>query len=89
VKIPLTIGAYEARSIIADAQKCINLYAEANPEDSPFPFTLYPTPGLDLLTTAPVLGEVRAEYTASNGNYYVVVAGITCMWSARPMSGRC
>lgn len=73
-KIPLTLGFYEARSILADAQKCINLYPEANPKDSPFPFTLYPTPGLDLLTTAPVIGPVRAEYTASNGNYYVVVS---------------
>lgn len=73
MKIPLTIGAYEARSILASAQECINLYAESNPPDAPFPFTLYPTPGLDLLTTGPVLGAVRAEYTASNGNFYVVV----------------
>lgn len=73
MKIPLVIGAYEARSILADAQKSINLYQETNPKDSPFPFTLYPTPGLDLLTTAPVTGPVRATYTASNGNFYVVV----------------
>lgn len=73
MKIPLTQGAYEARSILADAQKCINLYQEKNPTDSPFPFTLYPTPGLDLLTSAPVLGPVRASYTASNGNFYTVI----------------
>jgi hypothetical protein len=72
-KIPLTIGAYEARSILADAQKSINLYQEKNPKDSPFPFTLYQTPGLDYLTVAPVVGPVRAEYKASNGNFYVVV----------------
>lgn len=71
-KIPLTIGAYEARSILTDAQRSINLYQEKNPKDAPFPFTLYPTPGLDLLTTAPVVGPVRAAYTASNGNFYVV-----------------
>ena len=73
MKIPLTNGAYEARSIIADAQKCVNLYMEKNPEDSPFPFTLYPTPALEYLTTTPVVGAVRALYTASNGNFYAVV----------------
>ncbi len=72
-KIPLTLGAYEARSAIADAQKCINLYAEKNPKDSPFPFTNYPTPGTVIQTTAPIVGEVRAQYTASNGNLYIVV----------------
>lgn len=73
MKIALTIGSYEARSIIADAQRCINLFQEANPPDSPFPFTLYPTPGTDLLSTSPVIGPVRATYVASNGNFYVVV----------------
>lgn len=72
-KIPLTIGAYEARSILADAQRCINLFTESNPKDSPFPKTLYPTPGLELLTSSPVLGQVRATYTASNGTFFVVV----------------
>lgn len=73
MKLALSQGAYEARSIIADAQKCINLYSETNPKDSPFPFTLYPTPALEYLTTCPVLGPVRGEYTASNGNFYAVV----------------
>ncbi len=72
-KIALTQGAYEARSAIADAQKCINLYSEKNPKDSPFPFTNYPTPGTVIETTATTPGEVRAVYTASNGNLYVVV----------------
>jgi hypothetical protein len=73
MKIPLTIGAYEARSIIADAQRCVNLYVETNPPDSPFPMTHYPTPGLVYQTVSPVIGQVRAVYTASNGNFYVVV----------------
>ena len=73
MKIPLSIGAYQARSIIADAQKCINLFIETNPPDSPYPFTHYPTPGTVLLTTCPVPGPVRAAYTASNGSFYVVV----------------
>ncbi len=73
MKIPLTLGAYEARSAIADAQKCVNLYAEKNPKDAPFPFTCYPTPGTPIQATAPQVDEVRAMYTASNGNLYVVV----------------
>lgn len=74
MKIPLTQGDYMARSAIADAQRCVNLYAEKNPPDSPFPYTYYPTPGTPILSTAPLAGEVRASYTASNGNLYVVVA---------------
>lgn len=74
MKIPLTQGDYMARSAIADAQRCVNLYAEKNPPDSPFPYTYYPTPGTPILTTCPIVGEVRASYTASNGNLYVVVA---------------
>jgi len=72
-QIPLIMGMYQARSIIADAQRCVNLYTERNPPDSPFPFTTYPTPGLSLETTAPVIGQVRATYTASNGACFVVV----------------
>lgn len=72
-KIPLTEGAYEARSVIASNQRCVNLYLEANPEDSPFPFTLYPTPGLKTRFTPPVPGPSRCLYTASNGNLFYVV----------------
>lgn len=74
MRIPLSIGFYEARSIIADAQKCVNLFIEGNPPDSPYPFTHYPTPGTDFVTTSPVVGVVRALYTASNGNLYAVVS---------------
>ena len=73
MRLALTQGAYEARALIADAQKCVNLYAEKNPDDSPFPETYYPTPGTPIWDTAPVAGEVRAQYTASNGNLYIVV----------------
>lgn len=31
MRIPLVQGAYSARSIIASAQRCVNLYGEANP----------------------------------------------------------
>lgn len=73
MRIPLTTGAYQTRSVIAEAQRSVNLYAEANPQDAPCPFTYYPTPGLTLVSTPPVAGESRGIYTASNGNRYEVV----------------
>jgi hypothetical protein len=73
-RFALTVGAYEARSIIAAAQRCVNLYPEKNPEGSPFPFTYYPTPGLTLLTTVtPTTGSGwRGLWAASNGQLYGV-----------------
>lgn len=64
-KIPLTTGAYQSRSIPANAQRCVNLYMEKNPEDSAFPFTCYPSPGLILKATATDQGW-RGLYTATN-----------------------
>lgn len=72
MKLPLTVGAYVAKSIIASAQRCINLYPEQNPTDSNFPTTHYPTPGLINLVAAPQIGW-RGIYTATNGNMYGVV----------------
>lgn len=72
MKIPLQGGAYSARSIIANAQRCINLYEEKNPPDSPSPFTYYPTPGLTLLMAAPNNQPTRWGYRASNGDLYLV-----------------
>jgi hypothetical protein len=48
---PVTLlgGAYEARSVIAGAQRCVNLYPEKNPQDSKSPVTHYPTGGFDQL----------------------------------------
>jgi hypothetical protein len=73
MRVPLTTGAYQTRSVIAEAQRSVNLYAEQNPQDAPCPFTYYPTPGLTLVSTPPVAGESRGIYTASNGNRYEVV----------------
>jgi hypothetical protein len=73
MRVPLTTGAYQTRSVIAEAQRCVNLYAEANPQDAPCPFTYYPTPGLTLVSTPPDAGESRCIYTASNGNRYEAV----------------
>jgi hypothetical protein len=73
MKIPLKGGAYTARSLIANAQRCVNLFPEKNPEDAAAEFTHYTTPGLVALATAPNSAPVRGLYTASNGKLYAVV----------------
>lgn len=76
-RIPLLGGAYEARSVIASAQRCINLYPEINPKSAqtPEPVTHYQTPGLNLLIQGDGISAVRATYRASNGSLYRVVGG--------------
>ena len=70
-KAALINGAYQARSVIASAQRCINLYLEANPPTSVFPFTHYPTPGLTLMgSVSPTTW--RGLYFATNGQLYGV-----------------
>lgn len=73
MKMPLLTGAYQARSVIASAQRCINLFPEANPSDSEFPTTHHPTPGLIKRATAPLRG-FRGLYAATNGDLYAVVS---------------
>lgn len=73
-RINLLGGTYQARSVIAEAQRCVNLYPEYNPEnDTDHPVTHYPTPGLDLLAASPVSGASRLDYRSSNGDLYRVV----------------
>lgn len=71
----LNSGAYMARSITANAQRCINLVPESNPPDSESPTTHYPTPGLTLVSTPPLAGPCRCLYTATNGALFSVVGG--------------
>jgi hypothetical protein len=83
-KIALSNGAYQARSVIASAQRCINLYLEANPSTSVFPFTHYPTPGLTLMGSVDPT-TWRGIYTATNGKVYGVCGNtvylISSTWS--------
>jgi hypothetical protein len=74
-KLPLIGGAYEARGVIASAQRCENLFFEPNPKDSPFPGTHYPASGLSVVAdyTGVFTGFVRGLYWASNGDFYVVI----------------
>lgn len=75
VAIPLTSGAYSSQSYIANAQKCVNLFPEKNPEETkpPAPVTHYPRPGLPLLSSPPNPGRGRCLYGATNGDLYAVI----------------
>lgn len=71
-RVALMGGAYSARSIIADAQRCVNLVPESNPGDSPAPKTNNPRAGLVQL----IAGEgavSRCAYRASTGSLYEVI----------------
>lgn len=72
-KIALTSGAYQARSVIASAQRCLNLYIEPQPQQDgePMPAAHYPTPGLRILRYLPEL-PVRAIRQANNGKIYAI-----------------
>ena len=72
-RLALEGGVYTSKSLIADAQRCVNLFPEVDPQDSPFPTTHYLTPGLTQLVAAPATGATRLEWLASNGTYFRVV----------------
>jgi len=72
-RLQLIGGSYVARSIIANAQRCVNLYPERNPKDSPTPVTHYQRPGFRKLVSGPQAAVVRGLYRASNGNGYCVI----------------
>ena len=75
-RVPLLGGAYQSRSVIASAQRCVNLYPELNEDQqAPAPVTHFPTPGLTTKGTPPTPGVGRCVFRASNGNVYEVVDG--------------
>lgn len=71
-RVALTSGAYSARSIIANAQRCVNLYPETNPNETqpPVPVTHYPTPGM-VKVFQPTVAKVRGLYRATTGAFFV------------------
>lgn len=73
MRVPLIGGAYQARSIIANAQRAINYFPEVNPKDSPVPVTHYQRPGLVPVAAPGASGLGRGIWRASNGNGYCVV----------------
>lgn len=71
----LSGGAYETRSLIGSAQRCVNFYVEQIPaqQGEPIQFIHYPRPGLTLEGFGPnsTFGW-RCLYTASNGDLWGV-----------------
>lgn len=74
-RVPLVSGAYQARSIISSAQRCVNLYPESNAGDpqAPVPVTHYPTPGTVLFATTPDANKSRCTYRSTAGLGYCVI----------------
>ncbi len=93
MQLALLSGAYQARSVIASAQRCVNLYPQVNERESFMVMpqlagaaamvTHYPTPGLTLKATATSNGW-RGLYQANNGTLYGVcgasVYAISSSW---------
>lgn len=81
VQLALTVGAYQAESVIAEAQACVNMYGERNPQDAPFPYTYYPRPGLSWwggsaaasLQTGGIAAEGRGIYFSTTGVLFYVI----------------
>lgn len=71
MRVELTGGFYQSRSIIANAQRCVNLYPEVNQDSPPVKITHMLTPGLVKRGECPT-GRCRMLYTASNGNVYAL-----------------
>lgn len=73
MKAPLISGDYQARSVIASAQRCVNLYMEKNADSAPFPFTCYYRPGLTQLVAPDPPWAYRTAYAATNGQFFEVI----------------
>lgn len=71
----LASGAYQSASVIANAQRCINLYPEANPQETqpPVPVTHLQTPGMVHKCTIAPGNPVRGVYFSTRGQLYAVV----------------
>ena len=74
MRVALTSGAYQTSSVIASAQRCLNLYPETTKVEAhePAPVTHYLTPGLRTVATAPS-SVYRGAHVSTDGQLYVAV----------------
>lgn len=74
-RISLLGGAYQDGSLIAAAQRCINLFPEDIPRDTKEGVEAVHRlrPGHRFLSNPPLLGRGRGVYAATNGDLYAVV----------------
>jgi hypothetical protein len=73
MQVELTGGFYQAKNLVAGAQRCLNLFPETNQKDSPFPVTHYLTPGLLLLAEDGDNTIWRCLYRSTSGNLFGVI----------------
>lgn len=71
---PIAIGShsYQVRSPAVSLERLVNWYLEANPETSPGPASLYPTPGLTLWKQAATSGGCRGMHAALGALWTVI-----------------
>lgn len=74
-RISLLGGAYQDGSLIAAAQRCINLFPEDIPRETKEGVEAVHRlrPGFRFLSAPPALGRGRGVFTANNGDVYAVV----------------
>jgi len=70
MKIPFATQSYQARSLPLSAQRVVNLFAEAAPQDARSPVVLYGTPGLTLFGTIGT-GPIRGLHVMGTTLYAV------------------
>lgn len=89
MKVPLTQGAYTARSVVANAQRALNLYPERNTDDAESPYTHYPVPGTRLLVNPPAADVARGLYRANSGDLFYVCGArvyfVTSSWTLQQL----
>jgi hypothetical protein len=73
MRVSIPHGSYNARGLIAAAQRVVNMYFEKNPEDSLAPYTAYNAPGLTPLVAPSTAGPARGLYWANTDTLYYVV----------------
>jgi len=69
-RVSLLSASNKTRSLVANAQRCVNLYPEANTPDSTAPTTFYSTPGRKLWSVVPGNGAIRGLYETSAGQLF-------------------
>lgn len=82
MRVPLQMASesYQAATPIAAIQRVVNLYPEANPEGSEFPFTLLSVPGLKAFAT---IGTGPIRGMIAMGSLLFVVSGDSLYFADR------
>lgn len=71
--IPFATNSYKSRALPVSAQRCVNMYSEAQPRDAKAPIPIFGHPGITQLSTVST-GPIRAMYNM-NEELYVVSGG--------------